>query len=172
MKRKFTSLRRISYLIIAVGLILPNCLWAKMPPLDITFSAEGEGSKVEKVTVTNLTHTDIPSVSLKGTDVLRLVDANDPTGIEEIEESIVITQPILTPNPSKVDGTVIFDTKMAGSLRISIYTMGGILVETATLQVQKGRNTALIPARRSGYLFGCPRRMWFEDEHTMDLCWG
>lgn len=162
MKRKFTSLRRISYLIIAVGSILPNCLWAKMPPLDITFSAEGEGSKVEKVTVTNLTHTDIPSVSLKGTDVLRLVDANDSTGIEEIEESIVITQPILTPNPSKVDGTVIFDTKMAGSLRISIYTMGGILVETATLQVQKGRNTALIPAQDPGIylvaLDGCGLR--------------
>ncbi len=35
--------------------------------IDLTFSAAGEAKTVESVTVTNLTHTDIAPLTLKGT---------------------------------------------------------------------------------------------------------
>ena len=50
--------------------------------IDLTFSARGEAPTVESVTVTNLTHTDIPAVTLNGTATLRLnnLDAAFETG--------------------------------------------------------------------------------------------
>ena len=49
-------------------------------PIDLTFSARGEASIVESVTVTNLTHTDIAAVTLKGTATLRLNDLDATSG--------------------------------------------------------------------------------------------
>lgn len=121
------------------------------PAIDITFSAEGESSDVESVTVTNLTHTDIEPVTLTGTDILRLMDpAEIQTAIDGVGETKTVTQPILTPNPSMGDGTLIFDVKEAGTVRVSIYAIDGKQLETATLAVEQGRNTALIPSQAPG----------------------
>ncbi len=58
---------------VIAALLLPSTLWAEdNEPIDITFSASGEATTVESVTVRNLTHTDIEAVTLNGTDILRL----------------------------------------------------------------------------------------------------
>ena len=120
-------------------------------PIDITFAARGEASVVGEVTVTNLSNPDIAPVTLQGTDILRLVDSSSiPTAIENIAVGEAVTKPILTPNPSMGDGTLIFDAKESGAVRVSIYTTGGVLLESATLQVNKGRNTAFIPSQQPG----------------------
>ena len=120
-------------------------------PIDITFAARGEATAVSEVTVTNLSDPSIAPVTLNGTDILRLVDPSSiPTAIESIAVAEGVTRPILTPNPSMGDGTLIFDAREAGPVRISIYTTDGKLLETATLRVEKGRNTALIPSQSSG----------------------
>ena len=48
--------------------------------IDLTFSARGEASTVESMTVTNLTHTDIPAMTLSGTATLRLIDGSAMPG--------------------------------------------------------------------------------------------
>ena len=120
-------------------------------PIDITFAARGEATAVDEVTVTNLSDPSIAPVTLNGTDILRLVDPSSiPTAIENIQVVEGVTKPILTPNPSMGDGTLIFDAREAGPVRISIYTTDGKLLETATLRVEKGRNTAFIPSQSPG----------------------
>ena len=137
---------------VIAALFLPSTLWAEVDsPIDITFSASGEATTVETVTVTNLTHTDIAAVTLNGTDILRLVDPNAAaTAIESVQQTLTITQPILTPNPSMSDGTLIFDAQEAGAVHVSICSTDGKLIESATLQVEKGRNTAFIPSQQPG----------------------
>ena len=118
--------------------------------IDLTFAGRGESSTVNKVVVTNLSKPDSAPVTLNGTDILRLVDPDDPDAIESTEELQVISEPILTPNPSFGDGTLIFDAKSDGPVRVSVYTTGGMLLDAATLNVSKGRNTARIPAQATG----------------------
>ena len=127
------SLRLAATLLIALN---ASSVWGSYP-IDITFSAEGESTNVQSVTVTNLTQTAISPVTLSGTDILRLVDPDDPDAIEGTEELKVVTQPILTPNPSMGDGTLIFDAKSDGPIRVSVYTAGGMLLDAATLNVTK-----------------------------------
>ena len=120
-------------------------------PIDITFAARGEATTVDEVTVTNLSDPDIAPVTLSGTDILRLVDPSSiPTAIENIQVVEGVTKPILTPNPSMGDGTLIFDARESGPVHVSIYTTDGKLLESATLQVEKGRNTAFIPSQSPG----------------------
>ena len=118
--------------------------------IDLTFAGRGESTSVQKVTVTNLMHPEMAPVTLNGTDILRLADEETVTPIESVEETQVISEPILTPNPSFGDGTLIFDAKSDGPVRVSVYTTGGMLLDAATLNVSKGRNTARIPAQGTG----------------------
>ncbi len=142
------------YIMIAAiaAILFPQNSWGEVNfPIDITFAARGEATAVSEVTVTNLSDPSIAPVTLSGTDILRLVDPSSiPTVIESIAVGDGLTRPILTPNPSMGDGTLIFDAREAGPVRISIYTTDGKLLETATLRVEKGRNTAFIPSQSSG----------------------
>ena len=119
-------------------------------PIDLTFSGRGESTNVQKVTVTNLSHPEIAPVILSGTDILRLADEETITPIESVEETKAISEPILTPNPAISDGTLIFDAKQDGPVHIGIYTTSGMLLDAATLNVTKGRNTARIPSQGKG----------------------
>ncbi|MCR5534813.1 MAG: T9SS type A sorting domain-containing protein, partial [Bacteroidaceae bacterium] len=119
-------------------------------PIDLTFSGRGESTNVQKVTVTNLSHPEIAPVTLSGTDILRLADEETITPIESVEETKAISEPILTPNPAISDGTFIFDAKQDGPVHIGIYTTSGMLLDAATLNVTKGRNTARIPSQGKG----------------------
>ena len=139
-QRLHKSLRLAATLLVALS---ASTVWGYSFPIDITFAGRGEATKVDKVTVTNLTQPGLAPVTLNGTDILRLVDPNDPDAIESTEELQVISEPILTPNPSFGDGTLIFDAKSDGPVRVSVYTTGGMLLDAATLNVSKGRNTAL-----------------------------
>ena len=146
-------MKRLYIMIAAVAAMLfpQTSLGGVNFPIDITFAARGEATAVGEVTVTNLSDPSIAPVTLSGTDILRLVDPSSmPTAIESIQVVEGVTKPILTPNPSMGDGTLIFDAREAGPVRISIYTTDGKLLESATLQVEKGRNTALIPSQSSG----------------------
>lgn len=135
-----------------LAMLFPQIMWGGVKtPIDITFAGRGEATTVESVTVTNLSDPDIEPVTLSGTDILRLVDSSiDPEGIENVEWIEAVSRPILTPNPSQGDGTLIFDAKVSGAVRVSIYTTDGKLIESAMLQASKGRNTALIPSQSPG----------------------
>ena len=147
-QRLHKSLRLAATLLVALS---ASSVWGEKAPIDLTFSAEGESSNVQSVVVSNLTHPDIGAVALSGTSILRLVDAEDyQTLIESVEEAKVISEPIITPNPAVGDGTLIFDAKSDGPVRVSVYTTGGMLLDAATLNVSKGRNTARIPAQGTG----------------------
>ena len=147
-QRLHKSLRLAATLLFA---LCASSVWGEKAPIDLTFSAEGESSNVQSVVVSNLTHPDIGAVALSGTSILRLVDAEDyQTLIESVEEAKVISEPIITPNPAVGDGTLIFDAKSDGPVRVSVYTTGGMLLDAATLNVSKGRNTARIPAQGTG----------------------
>lgn len=138
-----------SLLLVAFATLLISRVWAyEAFPIDITFAAEGQSQKVESVIVTNLTHTEIDPLTLNGTDILRLTDSI-VTGVEDIQ-SLAIAEPILTPNPSMSDATLIFDSKTSDSVSVSIYTTNGLLIESATLEVAQGRNTVLIPSQMPG----------------------
>ena len=134
------------------ALLFPQTMLGEVNfPIDITFAARGEATTVDEVTVTNLSDPDIAPVTLSGTDILRLVDPSSiPTAIENIQVVEGVTKPILTPNPSMGDGTLIFDARESGPVHVSIYTTDGKLLESATLQVEKGRNTAFIPSQSPG----------------------
>ena len=146
-------MKRLYIMIAAIAAMLfPQNSWGGVNfPIDITFAARGEATAVDEVTVTNLSDPSIAPVTLSGTDILRLVDPSSmPTAIESIQVVEGVTKPILTPNPSMGDGTLVFDAREAGPVRISIYTTDGKLLESATLQVEKGRNTAFIPSQSPG----------------------
>ena len=134
------------------ALLFPQTMLGEVNfPIDITFAARGEATTVDEVTVTNLSDPNIAPVTLSGTDILRLVDPSSiPTAIENIQVVEGVTKPILTPNPSMGDGTLIFDARESGPVHVSIYTTDGKLLESATLQVEKGRNTAFIPSQSPG----------------------
>ncbi|MBP5339860.1 MAG: dockerin type I repeat-containing protein [Prevotella sp.] len=74
MKRKRFTLLRTALTLSAAFLVTTG---SNANPIDITFSARGEASNVETVTVTNLTHTDIKEVTLSGTAVLQLIDPDE-----------------------------------------------------------------------------------------------
>ena len=71
MKRKNSTFMRTAMALFAAFLVTTG---SNANPIDITFSARGEATTVESVTVTNLTHADIQAVTLNGTVTLRLVD--------------------------------------------------------------------------------------------------
>ena len=144
-----TQLRRLSAMLLAL-LCLPVLAQEELSYIDLTFAGRGESTTVESVTVTNLSRPDVAPVTLSGTDILRLANAETITPVERIAESIGIAQPILTPNPAMGDGTLIFDAKQEGPVRVGIYSTNGMLMESAVLDVQKGRNTARIPGQASG----------------------
>ncbi len=144
-----TQLRRQAAMMLAL-LCLPVMAQEELSYIDLTFAGRGESTTVESVTVTNLSRPDVAPVTLSGTDILRLADAETITPVERIAESIGIAQPILTPNPAMGDGTLIFDAKQDGPVRVGIYSTNGMLMESAVLDVQKGRNTARIPGQAPG----------------------
>ncbi|MBQ9169252.1 MAG: T9SS type A sorting domain-containing protein [Bacteroidaceae bacterium] len=144
-----TNLRRQAAMLLAL-LCLPVMAQEELSYIDLTFAGRGESTTVESVTVTNLSRSDVAPVTLSGTDILRLADAETITPVERIAESIGIVQPILTPNPAMGDGTLIFDAKQEGPVRVGIYSTNGMLMESAVLDVQKGRNTARIPGQAPG----------------------
>ncbi len=144
-----TQLRRLSAMLLAL-LCLPVMAQDELSYIDLTFAGRGESTTVESVTVTNLSRPDVAPVTLSGTDILRLADAETITPVERLAESIGIAQPILTPNPAMGDGTLIFDAKQDGPVRVGIYSTNGMLMESAVLDVQKGRNTARIPGQAPG----------------------
>ncbi|MBR3634062.1 MAG: T9SS type A sorting domain-containing protein, partial [Bacteroidaceae bacterium] len=118
----------------------------------ITFAPDGEATTVESVKVTNLSYPDIEPVTLSGTDILLLAknfDDDDPTAIGGALDA-GIAEPILTPNPSMADGTLLFDAKTAGPVRVSIYTTGGVLLDQQTVQAEQGRNKVFIPSQMAG----------------------
>ena len=127
-----------------------STMWGESFPIDLTFSGRGESTDVQKVTVTNLSHPEIAPVTLSGADILRLADEETITPIERIEETKVLSEPILTPNPALGDGTLIFDARQDGPVHISIYSTSGMLLDAATLNASKGRNTARIPSQGKG----------------------
>lgn len=127
-----------------------STMWGESFPIDLTFSGRGESTDVQKVTVTNLSHPEIAPVTLSGTDILRLADEETITPIEHVEEAKVLSEPILTPNPALGDGTLIFDARQDGPVHISIYNTSGMLLDAATLNASKGRNTARIPSQGKG----------------------
>lgn len=144
-----TQLRRQATMMLAL-MCLPVVAQEELSYIDLTFAGRGESTTVESVTVTNLSRPDVAPVTLSGTDILRLADAETITPVERIAESIGIAQPILTPNPAMGDGTLIFDAKQDGPVRVGIYSANGMLMESAVLDVQKGRNTARIPSQAPG----------------------
>ncbi len=146
-QRLHKSLRLAATLLVA---LCASSAGAFSGSIDLTFAGRGESSTVNKVIVTNISKPASAPVTLNGTDILRLVDPDDPDAIESTEELQVISEPILTPNPSFGDGTLIFDAKSDGPVRVSVYTTGGMLLDAATLNVSKGRNTARIPAQGTG----------------------
>ena len=146
-QRLHKSLRLAATLLVA---LCASSAGAFSGSIDLTFAGRGESSTVNKVVVTNISKPGLAPVTLNGTDILRLVDPDDPDAIESTEELQVISEPILTPNPSFGDGTLIFDAKSDGPVRVSVYTTGGMLLDAATLNVSKGRNTARIPAQATG----------------------
>ena len=149
MTQRFTSF--LAGLLL-VALSLPATAWAEEESvIELTFAGRGESSNVESVTVTNLSHPEIAPVTLSGTDILCLADEETITPIESVQESKGISQPILTPNPSLgTDGTLIFDAKSDGPVRVGVYSQSGMLMESAVLNVSKGRNTARIPSQGTG----------------------
>ena len=148
MKQHLHKSRRLTVALLVA--LFTSTAWAEFTPIDLTFSGRGESANVQKVTVTNLSHPEIAPVTLSGTDILRLADEETITPIESVEETKVISEPILTPNPAEGDGTLIFDAKQDGSVHIGIYTTSGMFLEAATLNVSKGRNTARIPSQGKG----------------------
>ena len=74
MKRKRFTLLRTALTLSTAFLVATG---SNANPIDITFSARGEASNVESVTITNLTHTDIKAVTLNGTAVLQLIDPDE-----------------------------------------------------------------------------------------------
>ena len=120
-------------------------------PIYITFAGRGEASTVDEVTVTNVSQPEVEPVTLSGTDILLLADnSEDATAIQNALQQAGLEEPILTPNPSMADGTLIFDAKEAGPVRVSIYTTDGVLVEQETVQAEEGRNTVLVPSQLHG----------------------
>ena len=153
----FTNIRRVAAVLL-VALSAPAAAWAQeeLNVIELTFAGRGESTSVESVTVTNLTHPEIAPVTLSGTDILCLADEETITPIESVRESRGIAQPILTPNPSMgSDGTLIFDAQSDGPVRIGIYSQSGMLMESAVLNVSKGRNTARIPSQITGIYIIC-----------------
>ena len=148
MKQHLHKSRRLTVALLVA--LFTSTAWAEFTPIDLTFSGRGESANVQKVTVTNLSHPEIAPVTLSGTDILRLADEETITPIESVEETKVISEPILTPNPAEGDGTLIFDAKQDGPVHISVYTASGMFLEAATLNVSKGRNTARIPSQGKG----------------------
>ena len=71
MSKRTTLVSRTAMLLLAT-LLTPTAHAADV--INITFTARGESSTVESVTVTNLTHTDIAPVTLSGGATLQLVD--------------------------------------------------------------------------------------------------
>lgn len=135
-----------------VALCAPATAWAdESSLLKFTFAGTGDSDIVESVTVTNLSRPDLVPVTLNGTDILYLGDEETITPIENVEEAIGITQPILTPNPSFGDGTLIFDVQEEGPVHVNIYSQSGMLMESAVLDARKGRNTARIPGQMTGF---------------------
>ena len=156
MKFRFT----LTLLAALAALLLPCSLRAQSAaaddsesaPIYITFAPDGEATTVESVTVTNLSYPDIEPVTLSGTDILLLAknfDDDDPTAIGGALDA-GIAEPILTPNPSLADGTLLFDAKTAGPVRVSIYTAGGLLIDQQTVQAEQGRNKVFIPSQMAG----------------------
>ena len=74
MKRMKTAFMRTAMTLSAAFLITTG---SDATPIDITFSARGEATNVESVTITNLTHPDIPAVTLIGSATLHLVDQSE-----------------------------------------------------------------------------------------------
>lgn len=144
-----TNLRRQAAMLLAL-LCLPVMAQEELSYIDLTFAGRGESTTVESVTVTNLSRPDVAPVTLSGTDILRLADAETITPVERLAERIGIVQPILMPNPAMGDGTLIFDANQDGPVRVGIYSTNGMLMESAVLDVQKGRNTARIPGQAPG----------------------
>lgn len=119
-------------------------------PLRITFAGRGEATTVDNVKVTNVSQPEVEPVTLSGTDILLLNDnSGDATAIQSAQDA-ALDEPVLTPNPSMADGTLIFDAKEAGPVRVSIYTTAGVLVQQETMQVEEGRNTVFIPSQLHG----------------------
>ena len=145
------NLHRVAImLLVALSFTLSLQAQDDFASIDLTFTAIGDAQTVESVTVTNISHPEIEPITMSGTDVLRLVSSDVITPIENIKEAKGIAQPILTPNPSMGDGTLIFDAQDEGQVRVSIYNQSGMLLDAATLNVCKGRNTARIPSQGTG----------------------
>ncbi|MBQ8454179.1 MAG: T9SS type A sorting domain-containing protein [Bacteroidaceae bacterium] len=145
-----TQLRRLSAMLLVALCSHVMGVAQENPFMKFTFTGTGDSEIVESVTVTNLSQPDLEPVTLNGTDILYLADNETITPIERIGGSIGITQPFRTPNPSLGVGTLSFDAKQEGPVRVGIYSTNGMLMESAVLDVQKGRNTARIPGQASG----------------------
>ncbi len=152
---RFTLLAALAALLLPCTLRAQSTTEADDPEssqIYITFAPDGEATTVESVKVTNLSYPDIEPVTLSGTDILLLAknfDDDDPTAIGGALDA-GIAEPILTPNPSMADGTLLFDAKTAGPVRVSIYTTGGVLLDQQTVQAEQGRNKVFIPSQMAG----------------------
>ena len=151
---RFTLLAALAALLLPCGLRAQSAAAddSESAPIYITFAPDGEATTVESVTVTNLSYPAIEPVTLSGTDILLLAknfDDDDPTAIGGALDA-GIAEPILTPNPSMADGTLLFDAKTAGPVRVSIYTAGGLLIDQQTVQAEQGRNKVFIPSQMAG----------------------
>ncbi|MBO4593212.1 MAG: T9SS type A sorting domain-containing protein [Bacteroidaceae bacterium] len=146
MKKIFTL-----FAVIMMAIAVNAQTTASTSPLRITFAGRGEATTVDQVTVTNVSQPEVEPVTLSGTDILLLADnSEDLTALQNALQEEGLGEPILTPNPSMSDGTLIFDAKEAGPVRVSIYTAGGVLVEQETVQAEEGRNTVFVPSQLHG----------------------
>ena len=141
---------------LAIGLLamLPTLSWAqntdnefKQIPIQLTFQGIGDTTLVESVKVENLTLG--TEATLNGNEILVL----DPeaTGIQESQADFKGNGVLLYPNPAEGDGNLVFDVQQDGEVAVRIFSMDGVLTESAVIPVFEGRNALTIPSQGYGF---------------------
>ena len=117
--------------------------------IDLTFSARGEAPTVESVTVTNLTHTDIPAVTLNGTATLRLnnLDATFDTGDVNSDGSVdvadIATIISVMANGSAGDSPASADVNGDGTVDVAD------IASVISIMASKSRSAKMFNAQRN-----------------------
>ena len=118
--------------------------------IDLTFSARGEAPTVESVTVTNLTHTDIPAVTLNGTATLRLnnldaaFETGDVNGDGSVDVADIATIISVMANGSAGDSPASADVNGDGTVDVAD------IASVISIMASKSRIAPNLPLMRAG----------------------
>lgn len=145
------------------ALLFPAISATAALPYDMTFVGRGETTTVETVMVENITRGS--SLTLSGTDVLRLTDT--PTSIDE---SVLFEQQtvLVHPNPSRGEAMLTFLVPQSGKVGISLVNLAGQMVLTNQFTLEAGKHSAVLPAMPGGiYMVS----LYYADGTTKSLKW-